>query len=59
MNDVKVRFDKEEIAEMKALRELWFETYGIRLSTSSFVSAMYRLGLRNGFNELAKDSYAV
>jgi hypothetical protein len=58
MKSVKVRFEKDEVDEMEQLRDLWFETYGIRLSASGFVSAMYRIGLRNGFHEFAKDSYA-
>ncbi len=50
MRTLKVRLAQHEVEQMESLREQWFETYGVELSASKFIAAMYRLGLRSGMH---------
>ncbi len=56
MEAVKVRLEKEELEQMNDLRQQWFETFGVRLSASGFIAAMYRLGLKSGINGNSKET---
>ena len=56
MESVKVRLDREEVAQMTELRKLWFDTHGIKLSASAFVAAIYRLGLRQSLSEAPNEA---